>query len=72
MTNVAGHSATEINVDCTPSQLCTVLTRYTAVNLERCQLGQVQIPRLAEVTACKWRALYAEVDADYIVSVSLS
>ncbi len=59
MTNVAGHSATEINVDCTPSQLCTVLTRYTAVNLERCQLGQVQTPRPVEIEARKRHWLYA-------------
>ena len=62
MTNVAGHSATDINVDCTPFQLCIVLTRYTSVDsvdLERCQLGQVQTPRLAEIEACKRRRLYA-------------
>ena len=57
---------------CTPSIVHTTYTAVDSVDLERCQLGQVQIPRLAEVTACKWRALYAEVDADYIVSVSLS
>lgn len=57
---------------CTPFIVYTRNTAVDSVDLERCQLGQVQTPRLAEVTACKWRALYAEVDADYIVSVSLS
>jgi len=52
---------------CTPSIVHTTYTAVDSVDLERCQLGQVQIPRLAEIKACKRRALYAVRVFDTVV-----